>query len=187
MGAGVLADCARLCKKAMAPGRPKVHLGGGGRMNKLGLLFGAFFACAAQAAPAQSPASSAAAISRAAIPVVVESYYRVKWGNIDEFKRLYERNEATLLREMKRLGFISALSFEEPFTHMAGGPRWDFRARITYRDGIAAVETGGSYDDAFEAARKKLYPDKAAFDAEQAKRMSLLDDHWDVVLMPASQ
>lgn len=153
-------------------------------MRKLGFLLGLCLACASSPLTAQSSASTKAA---APIPVVVESYYRVKWGNIGEFKRLYERNEAALLREMKRRGFITALTFEEPFTHMAGEPRWDFRARITYRDGIAAVETGGTYDDAFDEVRKKLYPDKAVFEREQAQRMSLLEDHWDVVLMPGEE
>ncbi|MEO6198773.1 MAG: hypothetical protein ABIO68_02390 [Sphingomicrobium sp.] len=143
-------------------------------MTKLGFSTGLLLAClaGAAAAPAAPPLKS----------VVVESYYRVKWGNGDEFKRLYDRNERPLLKEMKRLGFVTDVSFEQPFTHMAGGPRWDYRARITYRDGIAAVESGGSYDQAFEAARARLIPDKSAFDSEQAKRMSLLEDHWDVIV-----
>ena len=148
---------------------------------KFAAQFGALLVAIGPATHAQGAATTAPK------EIVVESYYRVKWGNIDEFKRLYERNEATLLREMKRNGFVTALSFEEPFTHMAGGPRWDFRARITYRDAIGAVETGGSYDKAFEAAQAKFRPDKALFDKEQAQRMSLLEDHWDVVMMPASE
>jgi hypothetical protein len=132
------------------------------------------------AAAAPAPAQPAAQPS--AQPVTIESYYRVKWGSAGEFFKLYERNEVSLLREMQRQGLITALSFDEPFTHMAGAPRWDFRARITYRDGNHAVETGGAYDKAFEAARARLLPDKARFEAEQAKRMSLLEDHWDVVM-----
>lgn len=151
-------------------------------MNRIVQIAGVVFACAAQSAFAQ--AAPAAGASK---PVVVESYYRVRWGSADEFKRLYHRNETALLREMQKQGLVTALSLEEPMTHIAGGPRWDFRARITYRDGIAAVETGGTYDKAFEAARARLRPDKAAFDAEQAKRMSLLEDHWDVVVTPVTE
>ena len=124
------------------------------------------------AEPAQSTAQ----------PITVESYYRIKWGTAGEFFELYERNELPLLKEMLRQGFITALRFDEPFMHMAGGPRWDFRARITYRDGNSAVEAGGSYDKAFDAARARLLPDKSRFDVEQTKRMALLEDHWDVVL-----
>ena len=150
-----------------------------GEMSKLGFAVGMALANLAGAAMAQAAAAPK--------PVVIESYYRVKWGNSDEFKRLYERNEMALLRDMQRQGFILDLRFEEPYTHMAGSPRWDYRARITYRDGIAAVEAGGSYDKAFEAARARLLPDKAKFDAEQSRRMSLLEEHWDVVVTPAGE
>ena len=30
-----------------------------------------------------------------------------------------------------------------------------------------------------------MFPDKTAFDAEEAKRMAVTEDHWDVVLEPA--
>ena len=40
---------------------------------------------------------------------------------------------------MQKRGFINSMKIDEPFTHMAGGPRWDLRVTITYRDGIAAV------------------------------------------------
>lgn len=149
-------------------------------MDRLKFAVAALLAFSATAS-AQS-ASRGPSAAAAAKPVVVESYYRVKWGNGDEFKRLYVKNEVSLLKEMKRLGFVTDLRFEEAYTHMAGGPRWDFRARITYRDGIAAVEAGGSYDKAFDAAQARLLPDKATFDREQMQRMSLLEDHWDVVV-----
>ena len=32
-------------------------------------------------------------------------------------------------------------------------------------------------------AAKRLYPDKAAFDAEEDRRFSLLEEHWDVIVM----
>ena len=155
-------------------------------MNKLAISVCVAFIGAAISVPVQSktPAASAATATK---PVVVESYYRIKWGNGDEFKRLYERNEIPLLREMQKLGFVTDLRFETPFTHMAGGTRWDFRARITYRDAIAAVESGGSYDKAFDEARARLRPDKSEFDSEQARRMALLDDHWDVVVDNAGE
>ena len=117
-------------------------------------------------------------------PIVVESYYRVKWGGEAEFKELYNRNEAPLLREMQRKGFITNLVFEEPFTHFPGSARWTVRTRITYRDASGAVEVDGPYDQAFEEARKRLLPDKKTFDAEQARRFALLEDHWDVIVTP---
>jgi hypothetical protein len=120
--------------------------------------------------------------SQASHPVVIESYYRVKWGSEDEFKELYRRNELALLLEMQREGFVRSVRFEEPFTHIPGDARWTFRATITYRDGPSAVEVGGSWDRAWEEARKRLRPDKKQFDAEQARRFGLLEDHWDVIV-----
>jgi hypothetical protein len=50
-------------------------------------------------------------------PVTAEYYYRIRWGSAAEFKRLYQRNHAPLLREMQRQGFIRRIEVEEPFTH----------------------------------------------------------------------
>ena len=132
----------------------------------------------------QSPKDTSVAALPASRPIIVESYYRVRWGSEAEFKELYNRNEASLLQEMQRKGFISNLRFEEPFTHFPGDARWTLRATITYRDAAAAVEVDGPYDRAFEEARKRLRPDKKAFDAEQARRFALLEDHWDVIVTP---
>jgi len=86
---------------------------------------------------------------------------------------------------MQKLGFITAMRSDEPFTHMAGGERWDLRVTITYRDGATAVELGGAWDTAWAAAKARLYPDKVAFDAEETHRFSLLEEHWDVIVIPA--
>lgn len=119
-------------------------------------------------------------------PVTVEHYYRIKWGFAGEFKRLYKLNHQPLLEEMKRQGFITDIETEEPFTHMAGGQRWDLRVAITYRDAPSAVVVGGAWDKAFEAAKAKLYPDKNKLDADEARRFSLLEEHWDVIVTPAT-
>ncbi len=118
-------------------------------------------------------------------PVTVEHYYRIKWGSAAEFKRLYKLNHQPLLDDMRRQGFITSIESEEPFTHMAGGERWDLRVTITYRDAASAILVGGAFDQAFEAAKARLYPDKKKFDAEEAQRFSLLEEHWDVFVTPA--
>lgn len=142
------------------------------------------FATASGSGGAAPLPSAAAATSQ---PVVVESYYRAKWGGGEEFKRLYVKNEQRLLREMQRLGFIKALRFDQQFTHMPGGARWDLRATIVYRDAPSAVESNGAFEQAFDDARVRLIPDKAAYDAEEARRFSLLDDHWDIVVSPITE
>jgi hypothetical protein len=122
----------------------------------------------------------------ASMPVTVEYYYRVRWGAMDEFLRLYRKNHEPLLLEMKKQGWITRIEQNEPFTHMAGGQRWDLRITLVYRDAEAAVGVGGPYDQAAEAATKRLFPDKATYEAEEARRFSLLDEHWDVIVKPAS-
>ena len=45
---------------------------------------------------------------------------------------------------------------------------------------------GAAFDKAFSDAEARLYPDKAKFAAEETRRFSLLEDHWDVIVMPVS-
>ncbi len=132
-------------------------------------------------------ASESAAQSVApAEPVTVEYYYRIKWGSAGEFKRLYKLNHEPILAELQKQGFITAIRTEEPFTHMAGNQRWDLRVTITYRDSSAAVVVGGAFDKASDAVTARLYPDKKKLEAEEAKRFSLLEEHWDVIVARAN-
>ncbi len=117
--------------------------------------------------------------------ITTEHYYRIKWGSAGEFKRLYKLNHQPILAELQKQGFITSIQADEPFTHMAGNQRWDLRVTITYRDASAAVVVGGAFDKATQAVAARLYPDKAKFDAEEAKRFSLLEEHWDVIVTSA--
>lgn len=115
-------------------------------------------------------------------PIVIEHYYRIKWGSLGEFKSLYARNHAPLLAEMQKRGFLTNVVTHEPVQHMAGGQRWDLRVTITFRDAPTAIVIGGDYDKAVGEVAKRLYPDKAKFDAEEARRFSLVEEHWDVIV-----
>lgn len=117
-------------------------------------------------------------------PVIVEHYYRIKWGSAGEFKRLYKLNHEPLLAEMRKQGLIKSIKTDEPFTHMAGNQRWDLRVTITYRDAASAVVVGGAFDKAFDVAKAQLYPDKNKLEAQEAQRFSLLEEHWDVIVTP---
>ncbi|HKP34432.1 MAG TPA: hypothetical protein VJT70_06605 [Sphingomicrobium sp.] len=123
---------------------------------------------------------------KAAEPITTEHYYRIKWGSAGEFKRLYKLNHQPILAELQKQGFITTVRTEEPFTHMAGNQRWDLRVTITYRDPSAAVVVGGAFDKASDAVKARLYPDKNKFDAEEATRFGLLEEHWDVIVAPAN-
>ena len=128
---------------------------------------------------------AAAEPARTGEPVTTEHYYRIKWGSAGEFKRLYKLNHEPILLELQKQGFITAIRTDEPFTHMAGGQRWDLRVTITFRDPSAAVVVGGDFDKASDIVKARLYPDKEKFEAEEAKRFSLLEEHWDVIVTPA--
>ena len=117
----------------------------------------------------------------APVPATVEYYYRIKWGGSVEFKRLYDRNHAPLLREMQKAGLIRSMRVDEPFTHLAGGPRWDLRVTIVFRDATAAI-SDPEWDRLWGIARARLYPDKKAFDGEEDRRFALLEEHWDVIV-----
>ena len=134
----------------------------------------------APAAPLLAQSSGAAA-APAHVPVTVEYYYRIKWGSTEEFKRLYDKNHAPLLREMQKAGYVRTMRVDEPFTHLAGGPRWDLRVTIVFRDATAAI-SHPEWERLWEAGGAGLYRDKAAFDAEEDRRFALLEEHWDVIV-----
>lgn len=116
-------------------------------------------------------------------PVTTEYYYKIRWGSADEFRELYKRNHEPILKELEKQGFITAMRMESPFTHLAGGPRWDLRVTLTFKDAETAVGTRGDFDKASEAITARLFPDKAKFEAEEQRRFSLLEDHWDVIVV----
>lgn len=131
---------------------------------------------------AAPPAAAPAPVAAKATPVTIEYYYRIRWGGMDEFRALYAKNHQPILDEMQRLGFITRIESTTPFTHMAGGTRWDWRVAITYRGGEDAVGDGTGYEAAADAVGARLFPDLAKFKAEEAKRFALVEEHWDVIV-----
>lgn len=143
----------------------------------------AILAMALAAPLAAQSTSSTSVVGRFDEQITIEYYYRIKWGQAGAFLKLYRKNHEPLLKEMQKRGFIVSMKTEEPYTHLAGGPRWDLRVTITYRDAKAAVgnESGG-WNDIFAEIERKMFPDKATFVAEEAQRMGLLEEHWDVIV-----
>ena len=116
----------------------------------------------------------------------VEYYDRIKWGEADEFLRLYLKNHAPLLEEMKKRGYIRSIRVDEPFTHLAGGPRWDLRVTIVFRDAVAAMPDP-EWDKQWESAMEQIYSDRKLFESEEKARFGLLEEHWDVVISEVSR
>jgi hypothetical protein len=109
-------------------------------------------------------------------PVTIAYYYRTRWGTHDEFVALFDRNHWPILREQLANGRFLDVTASKPRFHGDGRADWDFLVTITYRDWAAVQE----HSDAVIARR--LYLDQATFKAEEARRFSLLEAHWDVVL-----
>lgn len=109
-------------------------------------------------------------------PVTVAYYYRVRWGHVDEFIELFERNHWPILREQLAAGRYTDVRAYAPRFHGDGRADWHLMVTITYRDWAAIQE----HSDREIAAR--LYPDQEAYAAEEAHRFGLLEAHWDVPL-----
>ncbi len=109
-------------------------------------------------------------------PQTVAYYYVIRWGHVDEFIELFERNHWPILREQLKAGRFTDVRTYVPRFHGDGRADWNFLVTITYRDWSAIQD----HSDAEIAAR--LYPNHEAFAAEEARRFSLLEAHWDVPL-----
>jgi hypothetical protein len=111
-----------------------------------------------------------------AMPVTVQYFYRVRWGFLDEFVELFERNHWPILREQLAAGRFLDVRAYVPRFHGDGRADWNFLVTITYRDWAAMEE----HSDRQIAER--LYPDRERFTQEEHRRFEILDAHWDVPL-----
>lgn len=145
------------------------------------IIAAAFLALAAVAGASQVAQAESPAADPRAVPTTVEYYYRIKWGALHEFVELYEKNHKRLLDEMAKKGFILQMTTEYPSTHLAGGVRWDMRVRIVYRDAAAAINDP-AWETAWADAKKRFYKDAKKLEAEESRRFSLVEDHWDVIV-----
>ena len=109
-------------------------------------------------------------------PITVAYYYRVRWGALDEFIELFERNHWPILREQLAAGRFLDVRAATPRFHGDGRADWNFLVTIVYRD-WAAIE---DHSEAEIAARR--FPDQERFAAEERRRFELLEAHWDVPL-----
>ena len=108
--------------------------------------------------------------------VSVAYFYRVRWGALDEFIELFERNHWPILQDQLAAGRFLDVRAATPRFHGDGRADWNFLVTITYRD-WAALE---AHSEAGIAAR--LFPDQARYRAEERRRFELLEAHWDVSL-----
>ena len=121
----------------------------------------------AQGAPPQTAADQ---------PYAMEYYYKTKWGDQQEFLRLFLKNHYPLLRKQIDTGRILAVKIEQPANHMTEDARWDFRVTIRFKN--STVATTANPDE--ERLIKELWPDQAAYKSEEKRRFEILTAHWDL-------
>ena len=116
-----------------------------------------------------------------AIVYTVEYYYKVKWGQQDEFLQLFKKNHYPLLLKEKELGRILDVSAERPRYHATEDGRWDYRVTIVWKNAATA-------NDSFDPAPllRQLYPDQETFRREEQRRFEILNAHWDVPVVPVN-
>lgn len=138
---------------------------------KLTTLLLAFFALAtsigAQGAPPQPAADK---------PYTMEYYYKVQWGQQQEFLGLFLKNHYPLLKKGIESGRILSVKIETPAHHMTEDARWDYRVTIRFKNSTAATTPNPE-----EAAQiRQLWPDQLTYKLEELRRFQILLAHWDL-------
>ena len=115
------------------------------------------------------------------IVYTVEYYYKVKWGQQDEFLQLFKKNHYPLLLKEKEMGRILDVSALRPRYHATEDGRWDYRVTIVWKNAATA-------NDGFDPAPllRQLYPDQETFRREEQRRFEILNAHWDVPVVPVN-
>ena len=112
-------------------------------------------------------------------PVIVEYYYRVKWGYQDEFLELFRKNHYPLLMAQVKSGRLLKFQAYEPRFHGDGRSDWTFLTILTFKNWQAFGDNSGQAD-----LIQQMYPDQEAYKREERRRFEILEAHWDVPLKP---
>jgi hypothetical protein len=110
-------------------------------------------------------------------PLTLECYYRARWGDADEFIRLFRKNHLPVLKALVEKGRILKVSAVKPRYHGTEDGRWDYRVTIVFRNPAVAFDPSVE-----EALKKQLFPDQETFRAEERRRFELLSAHWDILV-----
>src|SRR5262250_816475 len=106
-------------------------------------------------AEAAAPQAAQAETER---PLVVEYYYKAKWGHADEFISLFRKNHYPVLKKEAEMGRMLKVSAVSPFYHTTEDGRWDYRVTIVYKNATIA-------HDGFDSGPliKQLFPDQETY------------------------
>ncbi len=109
--------------------------------------------------------------------VMVEGYYKIMPGRVDEWLELYRAQHLPVLKEREHQGQILQIVIYRPFLHQ-GAPEWDFKVILTYRDFVALGDRAG-----FEAIERRLYKDWEAHEKAERRRWEITEKHWDDIMV----
>lgn len=109
-------------------------------------------------------------------PYIEEWVYRVKYGFKDEWWKLFQKNQLSVLNKQKDLGYIISYTIYEPAFHMSEESRWDFQLIILFKDRESSTHAS--------EIEKQLFPDRELFRKEENRRWELTANHWDMPLVP---
>ena len=111
-------------------------------------------------------------------PYVLESYYKARWGQADEFIRLFKKNHLPVLKKLAADGRILKISAVKPRYHATEDGRWDYRVTLVFKSAAAAIDS--VYE---ETVKRQLFPDQETYQREERRRFEILDAHWDLPLV----
>jgi hypothetical protein len=111
-------------------------------------------------------------------PYVLESYYKARWGQADEFIRLFKKNHLPVLKKLAADGRILKITAMKPRYHATEDGRWDYRVTLVFKNPAVAVDS--AYED---IVKKQLFPDQDIFQHEERRRFEILDAHWDLLVV----
>ncbi len=114
-------------------------------------------------------------------PVIVEYYYKVKWGHQDEFLELFRKNHYPILMAQVKSGRLLKFQAYEPRFHGDGRSDWTFLTILTFKNWQAFGDNSGQAE-----LIRQMYPDQATYKHEEQRRFEILEAHWDVPLKPVS-
>lgn len=103
-------------------------------------------------------------------------FYRVKWGEQEEFVELFKKNHYPILKEQmgdRLVGFKAYV----PLHHGDGRADWTFATELVFKDDVQFMTPAPE-----EEIARRLYPDLETFREEERRRFEILDAHWDTPL-----
>ncbi len=71
--------------------------------------------------------------------LIMENYYKIKWGHTSEFIDLWKKNHYPLLKKTQQSGDIISVKAEVPVLHSSEDSRWDFKVTIVWKNAQIAI------------------------------------------------